>query len=188
MTTGMLILVGIVVFVGILSLWCIGIFNSLVRLHALVNEGWSGINVQLKRRADLIPNLVAVVKQYSIHEKGVLEEVTKMRSVSMQATSIGDKVHAEAGLSGALKTLFAVAENYPDLKANENFMSLQKDLGSIEDELQLSRRYYNGTARNYNIVVQGFPSNLVARMTNFITVPYFELDSEAERNVPKVEF
>lgn len=188
MTTGMMIFLGLLVFIGILSLWCIGIFNSLVRLHAMVSEGWSGISVQLKRRADLIPNLVAVVKQYSIHEKGVLEEVTRMRSISMQATTIDDKVHAEAGLSGALKTLFAVAENYPDLKANQNFMSLQKDLVGLEDELQLSRRYYNGATRNYNIVVQTFPSSIVARITKFALAPYFELDSEAERNVPKVEF
>ena len=188
MTTGMIIFIGILVFIGILSLWCIGIFNSLVRLHAMVSEGWSGISVQLKRRADLIPNLVAVVKQYSIHEKGVLEEVTRMRSVSMQATSITDKVQAEAGLTGALKTLFAVAENYPNLKANENFMALHKDLGSLEDELQLSRRYYNGAARNYNIIAQSFPSSLVARMTGFVLAPYFELDSESERQVPTVQF
>ncbi|MCL5436641.1 MAG: LemA family protein [Candidatus Dependentiae bacterium] len=188
MATGTLTLISIIVFVGVLSLWSIGIFNALVRLYALVAEGWSGISVQLKRRADLIPNLVAVVKQYSIHERDVLEEVTRMRSISMHAQSIGERVKAEGELTGALKTLFAVAENYPNLKANENFMALHRDLTAIEEELQLSRRYYNGTARNYNISVQAFPSSLIARLTGFTVAPYFELESEAERHVPKIEF
>lgn len=172
----------------ILGLWAMSTYNGFVRAKAHLDEGWSGINVQLKRRYDLIPNLVAVVKQYSVHEKEVLENITKMRSISMGATSITDKAAAEAGLSGALKTLFAVAENYPDLKANQNFMSLQKDLTTLEEELQLARRYYNGTARNYNTAVNIFPSRIVAGLTGFAPVPYFELDHEDERKAPQVKF
>lgn len=188
MTTATMIFIGIIVFLGIIALWFIGLFNTLIRQHALLKEGWSGIDVQLKRRADLIPNLVAVVKQYSIHEKGVLEEVTRMRTAAMGATTIESKVQAESGLTGALKTLFAVAENYPNLKANENFAHLHNDLGKLEEELQLARRYYNGAARNFNVVVQSFPSNIVARMTGFVSAPYFELDSESERKAPTISF
>ena len=176
---------GIAVIIG---LWFISGYNRLVHLKALVDEGWSGIDVQLKRRYDLIPNLVATVKQYSIHEKGVFEEVTRMRSVAMNATGVQEKSQAEAGLTQALKTLFAVAENYPDLKANENFLALQKELSVIEHEIQLSRRYYNGTARNYNIGVQTFPTSIIASVAGFHRAPYFELTTAAEREAPKVQF
>jgi len=169
-------------------LWGVSAYNRLVRLKALHSEGWSGIDVQLKRRYDLIPNLVEVVKQYGIHEKEVLENVTKMRSVSMGVTGIDKKAQAEAGLTQALKTLFAVSENYPDLKANENFLALQKELSAIEQDIQLARRYYNGATRNYNIVVETFPSKVVASFTGFSKEPYFQLASEAEREVPKVKF
>lgn len=180
-----LILLGVILLVG---LWFISGYNRLVSLKALLSEAWSGIDVQLKRRYDLIPNLVATVKGYSIHEKSVLENVTQMRAASVGATSITEKARAEAGLSGALKTLFAVAENYPDLKANENFLSLQKDLGAIEQDLQLARRYYNGTVRNYNVMVQTFPSRIIASMGGFTIAPYFEVGSEGERQAPKVTF
>lgn len=169
-------------------LWFVSGYNRLVRFKALLNEGLSGIDVQLKRRYDLIPNLVAVVKQYATHEKDTFEKVTELRTRSMNATTVSEKVAAEAGLTQALKTLFAVAENYPNLKANENFMSLQKDLSSIEHELQLARRYYNGTARNYNILVQTFPSNIIASFGGFKQSPYFELSSTQEREVPRVNF
>ncbi len=175
-------------FIVVIALWAITSYNRLVQLKSLTDEGWSGIDVQLKRRYDLIPNLVAVVKQYSFHEKDVLENVTKMRAASMAATSIDGKVEAEKGLTGALKTLFAVAENYPDLKANENFLGLQQELSALENEIQLSRRYYNGAARNYNISVRSFPSNLVAGMFGFVLVPYFELNRVEEREAPKVKF
>jgi len=171
----------------LLILWAIVTYNNLIRLKTLVDEGWSGIDVQLKRRYDLVPNLVAVVKQYAIHEKGVLEDVTKMRAISMGAKSLEEKVAAEKGLTEALKTLFAVAENYPNLKANENFLSLQSELASLETEIQLSRRYYNGASRNYNASVMSFPANIVAKLFGFTPVVYFEIDRE-ERELPKVKF
>lgn len=183
-----IIAITVVVFFGIAIIWAIASYNNLVHSKALVDEGWSGIDVQLKRRYDLIPNLVAVVKQYSIHEKDVLEKVTKMRAASMGAHTVDEKIAAEKGLSSALKTLFAVAENYPTLKANENFMHLQQQLATIETEVQLARRYYNGAARNYNVSVARFPSNIIATTFRFTQVPYFELSSTAEREVPKVNF
>lgn len=167
--------------------WAVSAYNRLVQLRNLVDEGWSGIDVQLKRRYDLIPNLVETVKGYSIHEKSVLEDVTRLRSAAMGAKTLAEKTEAEADLTRALKTLFAVAENYPNLKANENFLSLQNSLNTIEDEIQLSRRYYNGAARNYNIGVTVFPTSIVANFTGFKKVPYFEA-TEAEREVQKVKF
>lgn len=183
---GMVLLLSLgIIMVG--ALWMIAAYNNLVRLKALVDEGWSGIDVQLKRRYDLIPQLVAVVKQYSIHEKDVLENITHMRSSAMHAQTIDQRVGAEMGLTSALKTLFAVAENYPNLKANENFLQLQQQLGQIEHEVQLSRRYYNGAARNYNISVMSFPSNMIAQHFHFMKVAYFEASFE-EREAPKVHF
>jgi LemA protein len=171
----------------VLVLWAISVYNSLVRLYAFVQEAWSGIEVQLKRRFDLIPNLVETVKGYSVHEKTVLENVTKMRSLVQNAGDMSEKIEAEKGLGSALKTLFAVAENYPDLKANVNFLKLQDELSKIEHELQLSRRYYNGTARNYNMVLGQFPSNMIAGVAGFKLSPYFEV-SAAERETPSVKF
>lgn len=169
-------------------LYFISTFNKLVHLKALIEEAWSGIDVQLKRRYDLVPNLVEVVKQYASHEKSIFEEIARMRTASMQSTTIDQKLEAEKGLTGALKTLFAVVENYPTLKANENFMSLQKELSNLEHEIQLSRRYYNGASRNYNILVQSFPSCLVASFANHRMVSYFELASSVERENPRVRF
>lgn len=163
-------------------------YNSLIHLKSLLDEAWSGIDVQLKRRYDLIPNLVESVKGYATHEKSVLENVAKLRSAAIKAPDIESKLHAEAGLSQALRTLFAVAENYPDLKANENFLMLQKDLSLVEHELQLARRYYNGTVRDYNFKVQSFPTNLVASIAGFKTAPYFEVSTSQERENPKVKF
>jgi LemA protein len=183
-----IILLIVLILASIIVLWAVGSFNRLVRLKAMLEEAWSGIDVQLKRRYDLVPNLVAVVKQYSIHEKTVLEEVTRMRSISMHAENLQERATAEAGLTQALKTLFAVAENYPDLKANENFLSLQKSLATIEDDIQLARRYYNGTARNYNILVQTFPSSVIASLANFQKSPYFELAATAERENVQIKF
>ena len=183
-------IIGIVLLVlGVLAvLWAVGGYNGLIRLKALVDEGWSGIDVQLKRRYDLIPNLVAVVKQYSIHEQSVLENVTKYRSVAMNATTVEGKSQAEAGLTGALKTLFAVSENYPNLKANENFMSLQKSLADIENDIQLARRYYNGTVRNYMSTKMSFPTNIIASFGGFENVAYFELNAPEQREAPQVKF
>lgn len=168
--------------------WFVSGYNRLVRLKALVDEAWSGIDVQLKRRYDLIPNLVAVVKQYGVHEKGIFENVARLRTQAMNATTVDEKSQAEAGLSQTLKSLFAVAEAYPELKANENFLALQKELGGIEQEIQLARRYYNGTGRNYNIVVTSFPSSVIASFTGFKSAPYFELTAAGERETPKVTF
>lgn len=179
-----LVLAGLILLVAV---WTIGVYNSLVREKAMVDEAWSGIDVQLKRRYDLIPNLVATVKQYATHERGVFDEVTRLRSAAIGAQTIEQKVEAEKGLSHALKTLFAVAENYPELKANENFMHLQKELATLEHEIQLSRRYYNGAARNYNIAATSFPSSFVASLFSFARVPYFEVNA-AERENPTVKF
>lgn len=181
------LMLGLLGAVIVFVLWAIGAYNSFVRGKAMVSEAWSGVDVQLKRRYDLVPNLVAVVKQYSIHEKDVLEKVTQMRAVSMGAQSVDQKAEAEKGLTTALKTLFAVSENYPDLKANQNFLDLQQQLFGLEGDIQLARRYYNGSARNYNITVQSFPSNLIARMFSFDPVSYFEISAEESQN-PQIKF
>jgi LemA protein len=174
--------------VALIGIWAVVTYNRFVHLKALLDEGWSGIDVQLKRRYDLIPNLVATVKGYGIHEKTVLEEVVRLRSAAMGATQVDQKTLAEAGLTQALKTLFAVAEQYPNLKANENYSLLQKELSLIEQEIQLARRYYNGAARNYNTAVVQFPARVIASFGSFLKVPYFEIGSAQERDVPKVQF
>lgn len=188
MATGMMVLLGVGIIVVLLVLWGVAQYNTFIRLKALLNEAWSGIDVQLKRRYDLIPNLVAVVKGYGIHEKGVLEDVTRLRTASMNATGIQEKAVAEAGLMQTLKTLFAVAEQYPNLKANENFLALQKELSVLEQEVQLARRYFNGTARNYNSSILQFPASIIAGFFGFAQSPYFELTAANERDVPKVQF
>jgi LemA protein len=188
MTTLMIVGLVFVTLILFCVVWVIGIYNGLIRLKNLVDEGWSGIDVQLKRRYDLIPNLVAVVKQYSIHEQSVLENITKYRSAAMSATTVVDKSEAEEGLTKALKTLFAVSENYPNLKANENFMALQKSLMDIENDIQLARRYYNGTVRNYMNAKMSFPDNIIASIFGFVPAAYFELASSEQREAPRVNF
>jgi LemA protein len=182
-----IIIYGVGAFV-ILVAFAIFYYNSFVHKRALVDEAWSGIDVQLKRRYDLIPNLVATVKGYSIHEKGVLEEVIRMRTASMGAVQVQDKMIAEAGLTQALKTLFAVVEQYPNLKANENFITLQKELSFVEHELQLARRYYNGTVRDYNTAITQFPAHVIAKSLGFSKAAYFEIGASYERETPKVDF
>jgi len=174
----------------ILTMFLLGVtqYNRLVRSQQMTQEGLSGIDVQLKRRADLIPNLLETVKGYMGHERQVLEKVTDLRAKSLQAGSLAEKGQVEGMLTQALKSLFAVAENYPDLKASQNFMELQKSLADVEEQIQLSRRYYNGVARNLNILVASFPSNVVARMFGFTSVEYFELEEVADRAVPRVSF
>jgi LemA protein len=179
------ILLGVVV---VLLLWAVSLYNKLVTNKNMVAEGWSGIDVQLKRRNDLIPNLIESVKGYMGHERGVLDQVTELRTKSQAAQSVGDKARVEGAMGAALANLFAVAENYPNLKASQNFMDLQKSLADIEEQVQLARRYYNGTARNFNILIQSFPSNLMASAFHFTTVEYFEIEDAAERAVPKVAF
>ena len=179
------ILLGVVV---VLLLGAVTIYNRLVTNKNLVAEGWSGIDVQLKRRNDLIPNLIEAVKGYMGHERGVLDQVTELRTKSEAAQGAAEKAKVEGAMGAALGNLFAVAENYPDLKASQNFMELQKSLADIEDQIQLARRYYNGAARNFNILIQSFPSNLLASAFHFTTVEYFEIEEAAERAVPKVAF
>lgn len=185
----LLVVIGVIVgFMLLTALWGIGRYNGFVRLKALVDEAWSGIDVQLKRRYDLIPNLVAVVKGYSIHEKELLENIARFRAASMGAASIAEKGQAEAGLMQGLKNLFIIIEQYPELKANQNFLHLQKELGDIEQEVQLSRRYYNGTVRNYNTAIATFPAMFIANAGGFTAATFFELTGAHEREAPRVEF
>jgi LemA protein len=164
------------------------VYNRLVRSRQMANEAWSGIDVQLKRRSELIPNLVETVKSYAAHERAVLEEVTKLRGAAsaLPADNVTRRAQAEGALSVALGKLIALAENYPDLKASGNFLELQKELSALETEIQMARRYYNGSVRNQNVLVQSFPSNLVAGLFGFTQRDYFELSDEAERAVPQV--
>ncbi len=171
----------------ILALWVIAIYNDLVKKRQMVEEAWSGIDVQLKRRHDLIPNLVETVKGYAKHERETFENVTKARARALEAKTPEEKMKAEQDLSRALLSLFAVAEAYPELKANENFLHLQEELSAIEDEIQLARRYYNATVREYNIAIQTFPRNIVASMFGFKEYEYFDIEPEEEKP-PQVKF
>ena len=173
---------------AILIISAISIYNNLVSKKAMADEAFSGIDVQLKRRTDLIPNLVETVKGYAAHESGTLEKVTALRTSAQNATSPQERFQAEAGLSKALANVFAVAENYPQLRASENFTQLQGQLAAIEDQIQMSRRYYNGASRDLNILIDQFPSNIFARRFRFEKKPYFELENEADRNAVKVDF
>ncbi len=178
-------ILGIVI---LIALWGVFIYNRLVRNRTRAEEAWSGIDVQLKRRRNLIPNLLETVKGYAKHEKSALEEVTRLRTGAENAKTIAEKAQAEGALSGALANVFAVAEAYPDLKASENFQQLQASLQEIEDQIQLSRRYYNGAVRDLNVMVDSFPSNIVANMFNFAKKEFFEMVDEAGKAVPKIEF
>lgn len=173
---------------GAIVLWLIGTFNRLVTLRNRTDEAWSDISVQLKRRYDLIPNLIETVKGYAAHEKGVFENVTQARAQAIGATSVQDKAKAENMLSGALKSLFAVAENYPDLKASDNFGKLQDELSDTENKIQASRRFYNGNVRDFNTSLQVFPTNMIASTFHFTKREFFELENEAEKAAPQVKF
>jgi len=180
-----------IIFLGVVFFllgWLIVLYNKLVRLRNMSKEGWSGIEVQLKRRTDLIPNVVEAVKGYMGHERNLLSKVTELRAKSQSAREIGDKSRLEGELSRALANVFAVAEGYPDLKANQNFLDLQSQLGKIEEEIQLARRYYNGTVRELNIKIESFPSNLVAGFFRFTPAEFFEIEDKADQAVPKVTF
>ncbi len=178
----------VLIVIVVLVLAIIGIYNSLVKLRVDSESAWSDIDTQLKRRFDLIPNIVETVKGYAKHEASVFENVTKARSMAMQATGPKQMAEAENMLSGALKSLFAVAENYPELKANQNFLDLQGTLTQVEEEINKSRRYYNAVVRDYNTKLQVFPNNIIAGMFNFKEKEFFELDSEEERKNVKVSF
>jgi LemA protein len=174
-----IIIVLVVLIVGVIAM-----YNGLIRSRVRVDEAWSDINVQLKRRYDLIPNLVNTVQGYAKHEKSVFEEVTEARTKAMGATGIADKAQAENQLAGALKSLFAVAENYPQLKANENFKQLQDELVDTEDKIQASRRFYNGSVRDYNTKLQVFPTSLFAGMLGFTHRDFYEVENQAEVEKP----
>jgi len=178
----------ILIILAVVVIFLIVLFNRLVRTRQMANEAWSGIDVQLKRRAELVPNLVETVKGYAAHERGVLEEVVKLRGQAgaLARDDIAGRAQAEGALTAALGKLMALAESYPDLKASANFLELQQQLSTLENELQMARRYYNGAARNQNVLVQSFPSNVVAGLFGFHERPFFELSSEAERAVPQV--
>ena len=170
------------------ALYVMFAYNGLVRARNMLQEGWSGIDVQLRRRADLVPNLIETVKGYAAHEKGIFEDLADKRAQSLAASTVPSQVAAEQAMQGALGRLFALAEAYPELKADANFRQLQTELDQIEDQLQLARRYYNGVAREMNLRVQSFPSSLVASQFGFAPATYFELGDEAARAAPKVAF
>jgi LemA protein len=167
----------------------IALYNRLVRARQMAEEGWSGIDVQLKRRADLVPNLVETVQGYATHERELLQRVTEARNQAraVPPDDVAGRAQAEGLLSGALGRLLAIVENYPDLKANQNFLQLQDQLAGLEGEIQMARRYYNGATRDLNVLVESFPSNLVAGATGFAKRAFFETD-EASRAVPDVSF
>jgi LemA protein len=172
-----------------IALYAIVVFNRLTRQRNMVREGWSGIDVQLRRRTDLVPNLVETVKAYAAHERGVFEDVTAKRTASIAASGVGDHASAASALSGSIGKLMAVAEAYPQLKADQNFRDLQTQLAEIEDQLQMARRYYNGAVRNLNISIQSFPDVLVARSLGFKEEPFFELDDRATQGAaPQIAF
>ncbi len=181
-------LIIILAIIFVIVLWLIGIYNSLVRLRNQVKNAFSQIDVQLKRRHDLIPNLIETVKGYMKHERETLENITAYRSQAMSATSVGEKAKAEGLLGGALGRLQVAVEAYPDLKANQNFLSLQEELTSTENKISFSRQNYNDQVLFYNNKIQMFPSNIVAGMFRFTEEEFFEVEDQAEKAVPKVEF
>lgn len=180
-------IIGFVIFI-LLSLVIIFIFNQLIRLRFLMREAWSGIDVQLKRRHDLIPNITDTVKGYAQYERKLLEDITNIRSQIITAKDTREKGTLENNLSSALKSIFALVEGYPELKANKSFLDLQKNLSEIEDQIQLARRYYNGTVRNYNIAAESFPANIIAGLLGFKSADFFEIEYATERQVPDVKF
>jgi LemA protein len=180
----------ILIILAVVALWLIFTYNRFVSLLNRAKEAWSDIDVQLKRRHDLIPNLVESVKGYASHEKDVFENVTKARTAAMAAEKSGDPKEigrTENVLSGTLKTLFAVSENYPDLKASTNFLELQRELRDAEDKIQAARRFYNTNVRDMNIKVESFPANIVAKIFSFAKMDFFEIE-EAAKETPKVKF
>ncbi len=176
------------VILAILIAWIVFTFNKLVRLKNRAKEAWADIEVQLKRRHDLIPNLVETVKGYAAHEREVFEKVTEARARAMGAKTMKERAEAENYLSETLKTLFAVAENYPNLKASTNFLELQRELVDAEDKIQAARRFYNANVRDLNIMIESFPANIIASAFGFKKMEFFEIPEAAEREAPKVKF
>jgi LemA protein len=181
----------ILILIVVVGLWVILSYNRLVTLRNRVKEAWSDIDVQLKRRHDLIPNLVETVKGYATHERGVFEKVTEARTKAMGARESGDlkkMVEAENFLAQTLKTLFAVAENYPDLKASQNFLELQRELRDTEDKIMYARRFYNANVRDLNIAIESFPTNIIASIFGFKKMDLFEISIPGEKETPTVKF
>jgi LemA protein len=188
MPIGLLLLLFIIIVVVVVALWIMGAYNRLVRLRNQLDNAWAQIDVQLKRRHDLIPNLVETVKGYAKHERGTLEAVIQARNLAVNAKTVTERAQAENVLTGALKSLFAVAEAYPDLKANQNFMALQEELTGTENKVAFSRQFYNDTAMTYNTQIEVFPTNVIANMFGFGRRDFFEVKAEPEREAPKVQF
>lgn len=178
----------VLIIAGLIILWVILTYNRLITLRNRAKEAWADIDVQLKRRYNLIPNLVEAVKGYASHEKGVFEKVTEARTKAMGAQTVKEHSQAENMLSGTLKSLFAVAENYPELKASVNFLELQRELRDAEDKIQAARRFYNTNVRDLNIKIEVFPANIVANIFKFARMEFFEVEQTAVREVPQVKF
>jgi LemA protein len=174
-----------IVVVAAVGLYAIFVFNRLVRARNMVREGWSGIDVQLRRRSDLIPNLVETVKGYAAHERALFDDIATKRTSALNANGVAGRATAEADLQASVHKMLAVAEAYPELKASQNFLELQRQLSDLEDQLQMARRYYNGTARDYNIGIQSFPDVLLARITGFREQQFFQAD---DASLPSVSF
>lgn len=184
----MIILLVVLSLIIVVAVYLIVLYNGFVSKRNRVGEAFSGIDVILKKRFDLIPNLVETVKAYLTHEKETLENIVKLRNQALNANGSDEKMQLEKKLGNAVGTIFALAENYPDLKANTNFLSLQSELSEVETEIERSKRYYNGTVRDYNIAIESFPGNLVAKSFGFPSKNFLELEDTAQRETPKVQF
>ena len=178
----------VIIIILLTILWSVRTFNRLVRKRNLIHEAWSGIDVQLKRRYDLVPALVETAKGYREHERKLFGEIAAMRARCMDTNSVKERGEAENALSRMIKSLFAVAEAYPDLKASGNFLNLQRNLTEVEDQIQLARRYYNGTVRDYNIGVESFPNILIAMLCGFARADFFEIEYATQRETPDAKF
>lgn len=184
----MKVLIGIIVLLALLIIWAIGMYNRFIRMRNTCEEAFSTMDVFMKKRYDLIPNLVETVKGYAAHEQGTFEKVVQARNSAQQARNLEERAEAENILTGTLRSLFALAEAYPELKANENFMDLQGQLQTVEQDIANSRKYYNATVKQFNTGIEQFPANVIANMFNFKRKTMFEVEGEAERQNVKVEF
>ena len=182
------ILIVLILVAVVIVFYAVGLYNIFVRKRSMMEEGWSGIDVQLKKRHDLIPNLVETVKGYAKHEQGTLEKVIQARNSALKADGVKAQTQAENQLNSALANVFALSESYPDLKANTTFIQLQQELSNVENDLEKARRYYNATVRENNIMVESFPSNLIANTFNFRQGEFFEIEEPTERATPQVKF
>ncbi|MFH1187737.1 MAG: LemA family protein [bacterium] len=185
MSTPLLIIIAAL---AIIILWLVAVYNGLIKLKNRTDEAWSDIDVQLKRRYDLIPNLIETVKGYAAHEQGTLEKVIQARNQAMQAGGTAEKAKAENELSQTLKSIFALSESYPDLKANQNFAKLQDELSDTENKIQAARRFYNGNVRDFNIKIEVFPNNIIANSLKFTKKEFFEIENQEERKNVEVKF